>query len=89
MFRSLKRAFRNWLTSEDIKLGKECPTNRRSPKNLSFNISNANGGYVMDFSYYDQKTDRHHNELYVIHDNENLAESISHIITLECLKHRG
>lgn len=87
MLFKFKRFLRNWLSDANI-IVSDKPSVRSSDHSLTFNVSPATGGYVLNFTFYDSKTDRHQNHLYVIHDNENLSESIAHIITLECLKQR-
>lgn len=89
MLYKFKRFIRNWFKDGEVIPTLDKPGRRSANHSLNFTVSPASGGYVLDFAFYDSKTDRHHNHLYVIHDNENLSESIAHIITLECLKHRG
>lgn len=91
MLYKFKRFLLNWLNEDSGQLvcEKPAPSRRANDQALHFNISPATGGYVLDFGYYDSKTDRHYNHLYVVRDDENFSESISHIITLECLKRRG
>ena len=53
---------------------------------MSFTIYNANGGYVMEYSKYDERTDRHNQTLHIIPSEQDLGQGIAHIITYEMLK---
>ena len=53
---------------------------------LNFTIHMANGGYVLEYSTYNDKTDRHDNALHIITADTDLGQGIAHIITLEMLR---
>jgi hypothetical protein len=53
---------------------------------MSFTIHQANGGYVMEYSAYDEKSDRHNHALHIITSDQDLGQGIAHIITLELLR---
>ena len=55
-------------------------------RGMSFTIHQANGGYIMEYSAYDEKTDRHNNALHIITSNQDLGQGIAHVITLEMLR---
>jgi len=55
-------------------------------RGMSFTIHQANGGYVMEYSAYDEKSDRHNNALHIITSDQDLGQGIAHIITLELLR---
>ena len=57
-----------------------------SSKNLNLNIYYATGGVVIKSYKYDNKTDRSHNSLYIIREDQELAHELSRIITVESLK---
>lgn len=52
----------------------------------SFRTYNANGGTVVEVSYYDVTTDRSSTSLHVIPKDEDLGQALAHIITYEALK---
>ena len=62
--------------------------NGRSPRanGMQFTVYPANGGHVLEYQYYDPKTDRHNNSLHLITADQNMGEVIGHAITLEMLK---
>ena len=53
---------------------------------LNFTIHMASGGYVLEYSTYNDKTDRHDNALHIITADTDLGQGIAHIITLEMLR---
>ena len=53
---------------------------------LNFTIHMANGGYVLEYSAYDDKTDRHNHNLHIIPSDQDMGQGIAHIITLEMLR---
>ena len=57
-----------------------------SSKNLNLNIYYATGGVVIKSYKYDNKTDRSHNSLYIIREDQDLATELSRIVTVESLK---
>jgi hypothetical protein len=57
-----------------------------SRNGMSFTIHQANGGYVMEYSSYDEKTDRNSHNLHIITSEQDLGQGIAHIITLEMLR---
>lgn len=55
-------------------------------RGMNFTIHMANGGYVLEYSTYNEKTDRHDNSLHIIPSDQDLGQGIAHIITLEMLR---
>lgn len=55
-------------------------------RGMSFTIHQASGGHVLEYSSYDEKTDRHNQALHVIHPDQDMGQGIAHIITLEMLR---
>lgn len=55
-------------------------------RHASFNIYNANGGFVVEVKCYDDKSDRWENTLHVVPRGKSLSKAIDHILTLEALK---
>lgn len=52
----------------------------------SFRTYNANGGTVVEVTYYDVANDRSSTSLHVIPKDEDLGQALAHIITYEALK---
>jgi hypothetical protein len=53
---------------------------------LNFRVFGAVGGKVVEFSYYDKKTDRRNSTTYIITNEQDFGERISKIATMESLK---
>jgi hypothetical protein len=88
---TLKQRFRNWLMNDDdeysmpINVVMEDEHDIRSDDAINFTVINAAGGRIVKVSYYDQRNDRNRQSLHLITPDENLAESLAHILTLETL----
>ena len=57
-----------------------------SNKGIRFQVYKATGGFVVETSMYDQRTDRHSNSIHIITDEQDLGQQIGKIITMETLK---
>lgn len=53
---------------------------------LNFRIYNAQNGKVLEFNTYDRSTDRNKNAIYIINNDDDIAEKISKCVTMELLK---
>lgn len=53
---------------------------------MNFQIYPATGGFVLEYSKYDLKTDRTNRTLHIIPDDQDLGTSIAHVITIEMLR---
>ena len=56
------------------------------PNGMNFTIHSANGGYVMEYTKYDPRTDERNSALHIITSDQDLGQGIAHIITLEMLR---
>jgi hypothetical protein len=95
MINWLRNKLLNFLHPQD----NECVVETRTPKRgnltrgssldsrgMSFTIHQASGGYVLEYSAYDEKTDRHNHNLHIIPSEQDMGQGIAHIITLEMLR---
>jgi hypothetical protein len=55
-------------------------------RGMNFTIHTARGGYILEYSTYNDKTDRHDTALHIIPSDQELGQGIAHIITLEMLR---
>jgi hypothetical protein len=53
---------------------------------MHFRIYPATGGYIVEYQYYDEKNDRHHQALHLIPSELDMGTELSKILTLEALK---
>jgi hypothetical protein len=92
----IRRKLHNFIFSNDNELV-ESKQHRRGAlvssrsshidsRGMNFTIHMANGGYVLEYSSYNEKTDRNDNTLHIINSDTDLGQGIAHIITLELLR---
>lgn len=53
---------------------------------MTFNLYAAEGGTVIETSFYDQKNDRNDHRLYLIAEGEDFASTLAQIVSMERLK---
>jgi len=53
---------------------------------IRFSVQRVEGGTLVETRYYDPKTDNHPRKLHIVTNDENLAEAIGKIVTMELLK---
>lgn len=53
---------------------------------LNLTVYKADGGTIVEFRHYDSVKDRNMNSLHVITDNDDFAERLSQIITMEIIR---
>jgi hypothetical protein len=53
---------------------------------MNFRLYPATGGHIVEYSYFNEDTDRQSQALHLIPSDADLGESISKIMTLEALK---
>ena len=96
MINWLRHKLHNFIFPQDINEVVESKTHRGRPlisrgslldsRGMNFTIHMANGGYVLEYSTYNDKTDRHDNALHIIPSDQDMGQGIAHIITLEMLR---
>lgn len=85
----LRRAVRNWLNQEEsIQLRETVVSSRDHLRNegLNFTLHRAVGGHIFESRKYNEKTDRHENTLYMIHEDQDFAKQVAQAIMLEQMK---
>ena len=97
MINWLRNKLHNFIFPQDTNELVETKTHRRGAltisrgsqldsRGMNFTIHMANGGYILEYSSYNEKTDRHDNALHIITSDQDLGQGIAHIITLEMLR---
>ena len=56
------------------------------PDPIRFRVQQVNGGTVVETTWYDHKKDENRVKLHIVTPEENLAESIGKIVTMELLQ---
>lgn len=70
-------------------IGQAAMIERGSPEGedrITFELSSAVGGRILNVRRYDNKTDRHNNTTYVIATGEDVGARVAKILNLELLK---
>ena len=96
MINWFRQKLHNFIFPQDTNEVVETKTNRGralisrgshlDSRGMNFTIHMANGGYVLEYSSYNEKTDRHDNTLHIINSDTDLGQGIAHVITLEMLR---
>ncbi len=86
----IKRKIRDWvMRDEAVCIAVEDDDNdidlNRQENSINFNVVNASGGRIVQVRYYDRKTDRNYSKLHIVTPDENLAESLAHILAIETM----
>ena len=67
-------------------IGLVSPNTRIDGNGFNFTVYRASGGFVVQFASYDMKNDRSDTKLTIVNQEEDLGQSIAHIITMEALR---
>jgi hypothetical protein len=85
----IRRIIRNWLQQEEPIMLKETVVSSRDHlrnEGLNFTLHRAVGGHIFESRKYNEKTDRHENTLYMIHEDQDFAKQVAQAIMLEQMK---
>jgi len=88
---TLKQKLRNWLMNDSDQYSNDAVLQVEESRGLNsegmrFDLFKASGGYIVETRYYDAKTDRNHNKLHIIKDDQDIGEAMGKIITMESLR---
>jgi hypothetical protein len=56
------------------------------PDPITFRVQAITGGTLVETRWYDAKNDEPNRKLHIVNDNENLAEAIGRIVTMELIR---
>ena len=86
----LRQAVRNWLSQEEPMMTQRetivASRDHLRNEGLNFTLHRAVGGHIFESRKYNEKTDRHENTLYMIHEDEDFAKQVAQAIMLEQMK---
>lgn len=91
----LKTWLRNWIFEDNDKENLEVyasnDANRdyEDDSSLRFNVTTARGGVILTVRNYDKRNDRHFYTAHVLHDDQNVAEGVAQIVSMELLRSGG
>ena len=92
--KSVKRWIRNWLSDEETATKvRELPQGAigmsggdfEDDRSIRFNITPARGGMIVTVKNYNQRHDKTDTVVHIIHDNDEIADNIARIVTMEML----
>jgi hypothetical protein len=88
---TLKQRLARWLLSpehnQDTILSiDEDRLDIRQDTSIRFEVHNASGGRIVQTRRYDERKDRHFENLYIITSDKNFGEEIDKILTMETLR---
>lgn len=96
MLNWVRNKLHNFIFFSENEVAESTRTNRKlipisrgselNSRGMSFTIHMANGGYVLEYTSYDEKTDRNSHNLHIITSDQDMGQGIAHIITLELLR---
>jgi hypothetical protein len=90
MKRTLRQRIRDWLNNDDrddnIEIVRTDDVSFSRDNSLRFEIHQASGGRVVQTRRYDEKKDRHFENLYIITNDQDFGREIDKIITMEALR---
>ena len=82
-----ERAVKSMLIGKaEVAIGPHHSDRMDSRPDLNFRMYKAENGFVMEVQSIDRRTERQQNKLYLIPDDQDLGQAVSHIITVESLK---
>ncbi len=79
----------NWLQENTKMAIGQAMVERSRPEGegrITFELSNAVGGKILNVRHYDDRKDRHDSQTYVIPSGEDVGERVAKIINLEMFK---
>jgi len=88
-----KKMVCNWVREdwEETRLSRgevisTSPRDNLRHEGLNFTLHRAVGGHIFESRKYNEKTDRHENTLYMIHEDQDFAKQVAQAIMLEQMK---
>lgn len=86
--------FARWLLNKfddsnqaSVSIGPERILDRHN-NTVTFSVHPANGGYVVESSFYSEREDRHQRALHIITSQEDFAQELGHAVFMDMLKNR-
>ena len=89
-----KEWLRKWLLGDDdhlysraeIKIDEDQQDFDHHHNTIRFTVSTARGGCIVSVRQYDRLKDENFNTVHVIHDDQDIATNIAHIVSMELLR---
>jgi hypothetical protein len=87
MITKLKRRFAYWLIDEDVPTVEVGREDRVLESNyIRIDVYRGDGGLAVETSVYNKKKDTNYIGFHILHDDKDLENALSKIITVESIK---
>ena len=89
---SIKSWLRDWLLRDNEDVRNSIVEDRHGHddfddhRSMRFSVQPARGGIIVSVRQYDRQRDENTNTVHVIHDDDEVAEKISQIVSMELLR---
>ena len=84
--RWFNRKIHNALAEGLITEPKTTGSSRLNSNGMNFSVHKANGGFIIEYHYYDRHRDRSENKLHIVTEDKDLGEELGKIISFETLR---
>jgi hypothetical protein len=87
MIKKLKRKFAYWLLDEDcdpVEIGRDGRV--MESNSIRIDVYRGSGGVAVETCVYNRKRDESHIGFHIVHDDQDLGQALSKIITVESIK---
>jgi hypothetical protein len=61
-------------------------SSRLNSNGMNFSVHKANGGFIIEYHYYDKHRDRGEHKLHIVTEDKDLGEELGKIISFETLR---
>jgi len=61
-------------------------SSRLNSNGMNFSVHKANGGFIVEYHWYDRHRDRSENKLHIVTEDKDLGEELGKIISFETLR---
>lgn len=61
-------------------------SSRLNSSGMNFSVYKANGGFIIEYHYYDRHRDLSENKLHIVTEDKDLGEELGKIISFETLR---
>jgi hypothetical protein len=86
MIEWLKRKIRHWSWGDIEMVSVSSQSRKLDSEPIRINIYRGSGGLAVETSIYNKAKDEHIIGLHIVHDDDNIGERLSKIITVESIK---
>ena len=76
----------NKVSRKGLLIAQDSPGELLSTEPLRLSIYRANGGTIVETRTYDRQKDRNQTQLHIIGNDQDIAQGLSKIITMEALR---